>query len=63
MPDRNGQPPGRPTPVDEDANASAAQLLERAAQDRAAALAAARKKEAQGGTGARNGVLPGGGSR
>lgn len=60
MPDRNGQPPEQPTPVAEDANASAAQILERAAQDRAAALAAARAKEAQGGTGTRTGVLPGG---
>ena len=51
----------QPTPVAEDATATAQQLLARAAQDLAATRDAAAKKAAQGGTGARQGVLPGGG--
>ncbi|MFD1274888.1 hypothetical protein [Streptomyces kaempferi] len=47
------------TPVDEDAHATPAQLLARAAQDLTAEQAAARKKEEQGSTGNREGVLPG----
>jgi len=49
-----------PTPVTADANATAAELLARAAQDLAAAQAAAAQKEAQGAS-VRQGVLPGGG--
>jgi hypothetical protein len=49
----------RPTPVTEDQNATAQQLLARAATDLAAAQAAAQAKAAQGGTGTRQGVLPG----
>lgn len=48
------------TPVTADANANAAQLLARAAQDLAAAQAAARQKQEQG-AGMRGGILPGGG--
>ncbi|MBQ0827688.1 hypothetical protein [Streptomyces tagetis] len=48
------------TPVDQDANATAAQLQQRAAADRAAAQAAAAAKAAKGGTGIREGILPGG---
>lgn len=51
----------QPVPVTEDANASATQLLARAAQDLAAARTADAAKKAQGGNGARQGVLPGGG--
>lgn len=47
------------TPVTADANATAAQLLARAAQDLAATQAAAAQKQAQG-DGVRQGVLPGG---
>jgi hypothetical protein len=50
----------QPTPVVNDANATAAQLHARAAADLAAAQAAARAKQKQGGTGVRQGVLPGG---
>ncbi|MDX3637827.1 hypothetical protein PV728_48175 [Streptomyces europaeiscabiei] len=50
----------RPTPVTEDPNATAAQLLARAAADLAATQAAAAAKAAQGGAGTRQGVLPGG---
>jgi hypothetical protein len=49
-----------PTPVAEDATASAPELLARAAQDLAAAQAAAEAKQAQGGPGTREGVLPSG---
>lgn len=51
----------QPTPVANDANATAAELHARAAQDLAATQAAARAKQAQGGTGTRQGILPGGG--
>lgn len=51
-----------PTPVTADANASAPQLLARAAQDLAAARDAAAKKQQQG-AGQRQGILPGGGTR
>lgn len=49
----------QPTPVDQDANATAAELIARAAQDLANQQAAARKKAEQGGTGQRGGVLHG----
>ncbi|MFM9635943.1 hypothetical protein [Streptomyces turgidiscabies] len=49
------------TPVTDDAHATAAQLQQRAAQELAATREAAARKAAQGGTGARQGVLPGGG--
>lgn len=48
------------TDVVDDATATPAQLLARAAQDLAAEQAAARKKEEQGSTGNREGVLSGG---
>jgi hypothetical protein len=48
-------------PVDTDPQADAQELLRRAAQDLAAAQAAAQAKQAQGGTGTRQGVLPDGG--
>ncbi|WP_330236134.1 hypothetical protein [Streptomyces sp. NBC_00566] len=48
------------TPVHEDANATTAQLQQRAAADLAAARAAAEAKQEQGGTGNRQGILPGG---
>jgi hypothetical protein len=47
------------TPVTADANASAPQLLARAAQDLNAARTADAAKQAQGGQ--RQGILPGGG--
>lgn len=50
-----------PTPVDQDANAAAVELIARAAADRAAAQAAAAAKAAEGGAGIRDGILPGGG--
>ncbi|MGV9282140.1 hypothetical protein [Streptomyces sp. NPDC003730] len=50
-----------PTPVDQDAKATAAELIARAAADRAAAQAAAEAKAAEGSTGIREGILPGGG--
>lgn len=50
------------TPVTEDANATVDQLLTRAAQDLTNAVTARLKREAQGGTGTRQGVLPGGGA-
>lgn len=49
-----------PTPVVDDAHATTAQLQQRAAQDLANARTAAAKKAAQGGTGTRQGILPGG---
>ncbi len=55
------QPQPQPTPVDADAQATAAELHTRAAQDLAATQAATRAKQAQGGTGTRQGILPGGG--
>lgn len=48
------------TPVADDLHATPAQLLARAADDLAAAQAAARMKEEKGGSGHRQGVLPGG---
>jgi hypothetical protein len=51
----------QPTPVAADLNASAPQLLARAAHDYAQAQAAARTKDDQGGPGTRQGILPGGG--
>ena len=48
----------QPTPVTADANATAAQLQQRAAQDLAAAQAATAAKQAQGCQ--RQGILPGG---
>lgn len=50
------------TPVADDPTATSAQLLDRAAQDLAAAQAAARTKAERGGPGQRQGVLPGGGN-
>ena len=47
------------TPVTDDAHATPAQLLARAAQDYAANQTAARAKQQQGGTGRREGVLHG----
>ena len=52
-----------PTPVADDATASAPELLARAAQDLAAQQAATAKKQQQGGPGTREGVLPSGGDR
>lgn len=49
------------TPVTDDANATTAELIARAAADRAAAQAAAAAKAAEGGDGIRDGILPGGG--
>ena len=49
----------QPTPVAEDLNATPAQLLARAAQDYTHANTVAEAHEAQGGTGQREGVLPG----
>jgi hypothetical protein len=49
-----------PTPVADDAQATVPQLLDRAAQDYAHTNAVAQAHEAQGGTGQREGVLPGG---
>ncbi|MDF2710667.1 MAG: hypothetical protein K0R62_6319 [Nonomuraea muscovyensis] len=54
------QPQPSPTPVTQDANASAAELLQRAAADLAATRATALTKADTGGTEAREGVLPGG---
>jgi hypothetical protein len=51
------------TPVDADQNATLAQLLRRAQQDYTATQAAAHAKEAQGSTGERDGILPGGGTQ
>lgn len=50
-------------PVDTDQNATLADLLRRARQDYTDAQAAARKKQTQGGTGEREGIIPGGGTR
>ncbi|MGW1497556.1 hypothetical protein ACWCQW_03010 [Streptomyces mirabilis] len=50
-------------PVDTDQNATLAELLRRAQQDYAHAQAAARAKQAQGGPGEREGIIPGGGTR
>lgn len=47
-------------PIDTDPQADAAELLRRAAQDLAAAQAATAAKQAQGGPGTRQGVLPSG---
>lgn len=52
-----------PTPVDQDANATVDQLLARAAADLANATTARIQREAQGGTEAREGIIPGGGTR
>jgi hypothetical protein len=52
-----------PTPVADDIHATTPQLLQRAAADYAQAQAAARAKEQRGGTGVRQGVLLGGGTR
>jgi hypothetical protein len=49
----------QPTPVAEDAHATPAQLLARARTDYTNARTAARKKQQQGGTGRREGVLHG----
>ena len=51
-----------PNPAVADLNATITQLQQRAAADYAAAQAAARAKAAQGGTGQREGVIPGGGN-
>jgi hypothetical protein len=61
MPNRTDQGPEQPTPVTEDAHATAPQLLARAAQDYTHANTAAQTHQAQGGNGVREGVLPGGG--
>lgn len=50
-------------PVDTDQNATLAELLRRAQQDYAATQADARAKQAQGGPGEREGIIPGGGTR
>lgn len=50
-----------PSPFHDDANATPAQLLARAADDLAQQQAATRAKEQQGGSEQRQGVLPGGG--
>lgn len=50
-----------PTPVADDAQATAAELQARAAADYTAQHAATQAHQAQGGTGVRQGVLPGGG--
>lgn len=50
-----------PNPAVTDQGATTAQLLARAAADYAQAQAAARQKQAQGESGERQGVLPGGG--
>lgn len=55
-------PPQQPTPVVEDAHATASQLLARAHADYASAQVATSEHQAQGGTGQREGVLPGGGN-
>jgi len=52
-----------PTPVTEDADASSAQLLARAHTDYEQTNTTAQAHEAQGGTGIRGGILPGGGQR
>jgi len=49
-----------PNPAVTDQGATSAQLLARAANDYAAAQAAARAKQEQGGTEQRDGILPGG---
>lgn len=51
-----------PSPHHDDANTTPAQLLASAAADYAAQQAATREKQAQGGPGVRQGVLPGGGN-
>lgn len=51
---------GHTTPVTDDAQATAAQLQARAAADLATQQAATRAKQNQGGTGTRQGILPGG---
>ncbi|MFB7440225.1 hypothetical protein ACFC01_18010 [Streptomyces mirabilis] len=50
-------------PVDTDPQAGPAELLRRAQQDYAATQVAARAKQAQGGPGEREGIIPGGGTR
>lgn len=51
------------TPIADDVHATAPEVLARAAADYAAQQAATRTKQQQGGTGAREGVLPSGGTR
>ncbi|MER5715744.1 hypothetical protein [Streptomyces sp. NPDC002132] len=51
-----------PCPALDDAHATVAELHARAAQDYAGQQAANRKKQERGGTGVRQGVLPGGGN-
>lgn len=63
MPNGTDQPAARPTPVVEDLHAVAAQLQARAAADYAAQQAATRTHQQQGGTGQRDGILPGGSTR
>jgi hypothetical protein len=53
----------QPTPVVDDANATVDELLARAAQDLTNAVNARIEREAQGGDGTRQGVLPSGGTR
>ncbi|MEU1273017.1 hypothetical protein [Streptomyces sp. NPDC005799] len=48
------------TPVDEDVNANSAELLARAATDYRVTQTAGTEQQNQGGTGIRQGVLPGG---
>jgi hypothetical protein len=50
-----------PTPVADDAHATAAELLARAARDYSNTQAATQARQAQGGQETREGVLPGGG--
>jgi hypothetical protein len=54
------QPGEQPTPVTEDLDATPAELLARAADDYTDATTVTDAIEAQGGTGEREGVLPGG---
>ncbi|MFC8515506.1 hypothetical protein [Streptomyces sp. NPDC057257] len=50
----------QPTPVADDAHATVDQLLARATQDLGSAVTARIEREAQGGSGIREGILPGG---
>lgn len=50
----------QPTPVADDAHATLTELQTRTAQDHANAVTARHQNEQQGGTGIRQGILPGG---
>ncbi|MCI3271414.1 hypothetical protein [Streptomyces cylindrosporus] len=62
MPERIHRPPDQPSPVVEDAHATAPQLLARAHVDYQHSQYATQEHQAQGGAGVREGVLPGGSS-